>query len=149
MAAFTRIIVALGLLLASDITTARGEIPQSIDLGTRRELFVDHFLVERLEAAEFKQQPLQSTPPSGEPAMGGHYATVLRDGNLFRQYCRFDRDKDAHWRNGWEEYHLGELTLYADSKDGVHWNRPNLGLFQEPRFPERLRQTPTSHHAAS
>ncbi len=136
MTTFIRIIVALGLLLASDIATAQSETPQRIDLGTRRELFVDHFLIERLEGAELKLQPLQPTLPSSEPAMGGHYATVLRDGNLFRQYCRFDRDKDAHWRNGWEEYHLGEMTLYADSKDGVHWNRPNLDLFQEARFPE-------------
>ena len=33
-------------------------------------------------------------------------------------------------------YHDGEVTLYAESKDGITWTRPNLGLFEHPSFPE-------------
>lgn len=44
---------------------------------------------------------------------------VLRDGDMFRMYYAvFPRYPLAH-----------HFTCYAESKDGIHWDKPNLGLY--------------------
>jgi hypothetical protein len=47
----------------------------------------------------------------------------------------------AYWKNvGKEAGTLNEITLYAESKDGTHWLRPNLGLFTIRQIDDRLRK---------
>jgi len=109
---------------------------ESVDIGSRRELFVDDLLIGKLAGARLKlhePQRLRRVPP--RPF--GHYATVLKDGDRLRLYYRGDKVPGAHWRNGWGKYHEGEVTLYAESRDGgIHWNEPKLGLFKIPEIPK-------------
>ncbi|WP_232107347.1 hypothetical protein [Gimesia alba] len=113
-----------------------GLAAEPVDIGTRRELFVDDLLIGQLNGTELKMhspQLLRNRPlrPSG------HYATVLQDGDLLRFYYRGDKVPGVHWRNGWGKYHENEVTLYAESNDqGLHWNKPNLGLFDIPEMPQ-------------
>jgi hypothetical protein len=116
------------------------------DLGTRRELFVDRFLIEAMdEGLSLKMGALQPAPNSPKPALRGHYSTILRDGDLFRQYCRkdgvaeaieyakgktFKKPNDAHFI---VRHHLFEATLYAESKDGIQWTKPDLGLYPKEK----------------
>ena len=106
------------------------------DIGTRRELFVDDLLIDKLSGTQLKlhrPQQLRRMPP--RPF--GHYATVLQDGDKLRLYFRGDKVPGAHWRNGWGKYHQGEVTLYAESSDGgVKWQTPNLGLHDVPSMPK-------------
>ena len=119
-----------GLLLAADV----------VDIGSRRELFLDDLLIGQLDGTRLKMhssQLLRRMPP--RPF--GHYATVLKDSvdgqDLLRLYYRGDKVPGAHWRNGWGKYHEGEVTLYAESRDGgVHWTEPKLGLFDVPQMPK-------------
>lgn len=124
---------SLTLAMASSAKEPLGEV---VDLGTRRELFVDNLLIDKLTGARLKMhQPerLRRVPP--RPF--GHYATVLKDGNRLRLYYRGDKVPGAHWRNGWGKYHEGEVTLYAESTDGgIHWKEPNLGLCRIPEVPK-------------
>jgi hypothetical protein len=105
--------------------------PPAIDLGDRRELFVDDFLIEKRDGLEMRLQApvprevvlVHDAPWEGS---GCGYHTVFRDGDVIRMY-----------------YIAGELTnedgrklasrpyfaCYAESKDGVHWVKPELGLF--------------------
>jgi hypothetical protein len=108
----------------------------TLDLGPRRELFVDRFLIAELKGAALKLHSPQLAPPVSPPRPDGHYATVLRIGDTFRFYYRGDKVPGAHWRNGWDTYHLGEVTLAAESKDGIHWTLPNYGIYQHPTFPQ-------------
>jgi hypothetical protein len=101
-----------------------------IDLGTRRELFVDDFLIDRMDDARL----LLHKPVTREVALvcdrpwegnTSAYYTIFRDGDLFRAYYRgshFDteRKKPAH----------PEFTCYAESRDGLNFEKPNLGLFE-------------------
>ncbi|MEE3372622.1 MAG: hypothetical protein VX346_25020 [Planctomycetota bacterium] len=91
-----------------------------IDIGSRRELFIDRFLIDKLDGLQLKLQ--QPTPTAVIPnAPRGHYATVIKDGTLFRRYDRggvADFDGDSR-----------ETTHYWESRDGTHWTRPQLGLF--------------------
>ena len=97
-----------------------------LDIGSRRELFVDRHLIERLDNTRLKlHEPrdegevLRYDRPWEGPFCG--YATVIRDGDAFRLYYRgkmSGRDGD------------GEVTCCAESKDGLHWNKPKLGLHE-------------------
>lgn len=107
-----------------------------LDIGSRRELFVDRLLVGELKNTALKLHTPQLMPPVSQPRPQGHYATVLRAEDKFQFYYRADKKPGNHWKEGWEQYHAGEVTLYSESKDAIHWTLPKLGLFDHPTFPE-------------
>ena len=110
--------------------------PSALELGTRRELFVDRFLVSELSGTDLRLHVPQLAPPVTPPRPHGHYATVLHDGETFRFYYRGDKDPSVTWKtHGLEAYHDGEVTLYAESRDAIHWTRPRLALYEHPAFP--------------
>ena len=131
-----RSIAVVLLLLILDVGRAAADESAPVQIGSRRELFVDDLLIDRLDGARLKlHEPhrLRRMPP--RPF--GHYATVLKDGDRLRLYYRGDKVPGAHWRNGWGKYHEGEVTLYAESLDqGVHWIEPKLGLHDVPEMPK-------------
>ena len=99
-----------------------------LDIGSRVEPFLDHFLIDRLQNSRLKMHP--PTPREvaiqfDKPWEGliSFYPTVLKDGDTYRAYYRGEpvvtRDGSAN-----------EVTCYAESDDGVHWRKPNLGLFE-------------------
>jgi hypothetical protein len=122
------ILLVLGIVplwIASGIAAAPRDTV--LDLGTLRELMVDRFLVEKLSgAALVLERPhdegivLRFDKP-WEGAFCG-YATVLQDGPLFRLYYR------GLPRSG-QDGSGAEVTCYAESKDGIVWIKPELGLF--------------------
>jgi hypothetical protein len=57
-----------------------------------------------------------------EGAFSG-YVTVLQDGDLFRCYYR---GNPVAGRDGSDN----EVTCYAESRDGIHFTKPVLGLFE-------------------
>src|SRR4051812_10361484 len=110
---------------------------EAIDIGSRRELFVDRLLIGELKNATLKLHAPQLAPPVSAARPAGHYATVLRAPDKFQFYYRGDKDPQVTWKtHGLEAYHDGEVTLYAESDDGISWTRPRLGLFEHPAFPE-------------
>ncbi len=53
------------------------------------------------------------------------FHTVFRDGDRYRMYYR------GSTRKGSDEFPKHqEYTCYAESTDGVHWTKPDLGLFE-------------------
>lgn len=101
----------------------------TIDIGQRRELFVDALLIERLEQARrvlHRPQPREIAIACDAPWEGEApgYATVLRDGDTYRMYYRafpygIGPDSDET-----------QATCYAESADGLHWTKPELGLIE-------------------
>ncbi len=98
------------------------------ELGSRRELFVDHFLIDRLKGASLAFETprdegvaLRLDRPWEGPFCG--YATVIRDGPHSRLYYR---GLTAARKDGSNS----EVTCVADSNDGIHWVKPELGLFE-------------------
>ena len=106
-----------------------------IDIGSRRELFADDFLIERFGGeAELRMHhpvPREVAMVWDKPWEGNTtgYATVIQDGDLYRMFYR-----------GWQyriepgvfnQKHSATLC-YAESRDGIHWTRPELGLFGYP-----------------
>ncbi len=97
---------------------------------------MDRLLVGELKGTSLKLHEPQLAAPVSPPRPQGHYATVLKAEDKFQFYYRGDQVPGAHWRNGWEKYHMGEVTLYAESRDAIHWTLPQLGLHEHPTFPE-------------
>ena len=106
-----------------------------IEIGARRELFVDRALVERLDGrAELKLHhptPREIALTFEEPWEGNAsgYATVIQDSDLYRMYYRGHRYiiDSPPLRQA-----QSEVVCYAESRDGVHWVKPKLGLFDWP-----------------
>jgi hypothetical protein len=118
------------LAVAALLPAAQGHEPQpaSIDLGSRRELFVDRYLVEKLAGSA--ERRLATPRDEGsvlvfDKAWEGAfcaYVTILKDGDKFRAYYRGNPKAGA---DGSPQ----EVTCYAESNDGKSWSKPNLGLF--------------------
>ena len=95
-----------------------------IELGDRRELFVDDFLIDRMDRVELrlhKPVPRNVAIAHDAPWEGNTsaYHTVFQEGNLFRMYYR-----GSHFHAGTYE----PVVCYAESRDGIEWYRPELGL---------------------
>jgi len=124
----------LAILLCLQVPSF-GEEP--IGIGSRRELFVDRLLVGEMKNTTLKLHEPILAEPLKEPRPNGHYATVLKAVDKFQFYYRGDKNPTVTWKtHGIEAYHDGEVTLYAESKDGIAWTKPKLGVFEHPAFPE-------------
>ncbi len=99
-----------------------------IELGSRRELFVDATLIDRLDNVRLELgRPrdegvvLRFDKPWEGPFCG--YCTVLHEGPRYRLYYRGLPKTAADGSNH-------EVTCCAESDDGIHWTKPALGLFE-------------------
>ena len=124
----TRISIVLSLLLS--IATCLAGEPAAV--GSRRELFVDDSLVERLEGkAELRlhhptpQNVVLVTDAPWE-GNGTNYVTVFRDGPKYRMYYR---GSHYSYLGGKDRPNTRDLYCYAESPDGIRWTKPDLGLF--------------------
>jgi len=103
-----------------------------IHIGDRRELFVDDYLIEALrEARRILHHPVprevaleRNAPWEGNVCS---YTTVFRDGDLYRMYYRGDHQEFT--REEAIRTHP-EVACYAESSDGIHWTKPDLGLVE-------------------
>ena len=132
-----------GILIVTAVQ-AMAKAEDVIDIGSRRELFVDRFLIDRtagvalvLERPRDEGIVLRFDKP-WEGAFCG-YATVIQDGPLFRLYYR------GLPRSG-QDGSDAEVTCYAESKDGIVWSKPELGLVRDRR--EQGQQRRAGRHAA-
>jgi len=118
---------AMVALLAAAAARAGGPLP----VGSRLELFVDDHVIGRMSgAAELRLNhptPREVVFVTDKPWEGdtSAYFTVFRDGGIYRMYYR-GSGRDAKTRKSAH----GEVACYAESKDAVHWTRPELGLFE-------------------
>lgn len=99
---------------------------EPIALGTRRELLVDHFLVDHMTNVRLELgRPIDRGVVFrfDQPWEGRFcgYVTVLQDQGRYQLYYRGRPDAG---RDG----DKGEVTCYAESSDGIQWTRPELGL---------------------
>lgn len=124
-------LVALTVLFAESPAGA-GNVT---DISTRRELFVDDALIERLEAkAELRlHHPVPQLlaivhDAPWEGAGSGGYASVFKDGDLYRMYYKAWQRTPGPGMPNTDASPL--LCCYAESRDGIHWLKPALGLFE-------------------
>lgn len=108
-----------------------GDTP--FDVGARRCLFVDDYLIDgvsgdarlALHRPVARDVALDHNVPWEGNTCGYH--VVFKDGEIYRMYYRgshyigtADKMKTSH---AW-------FVCYAESRDGIHWTRPALGLHE-------------------
>lgn len=107
------------------------------ELGGRRELLADRFLVEELENGA--RLELQHPRSAGvvlrmdQPWEGRYstYVTVLHDRGRYRLYYRGRADLPPIGDPATVDQDLMyQVTCYAESADGISWHKPQLGLFE-------------------
>jgi len=95
------------------------------DIGSRRELFVDHWLIDRLKSTTLALH--QPTPreivirfnKSWERHFVG-YCTMLLDDDTYRLYYRGSPAAEQG----------RQVTCYAESRNGTRFSRPDLGIHE-------------------
>src|SRR3954465_16012582 len=105
--------------------------PGMIQIGTRRELFVDDFLIDRRERLELRLQapvPREVVLEHDAPweGSGCGYPTIFPDGEVVRMYYIA---ADLTNVDGTRMASRPLFACYAESRDGLHWTKPELGLF--------------------
>ena len=118
-------LVAVSLLTCE--SAVAGDVA-AIQIGPRRELFVDHFLIERMDNVRLAlsrprdEGPVLKFDKPWEGAFCG-YCTVLHDHDKYRVYYRGlpQAGKDGS---------SSEVCCYAESDDGIHFTKPDLGLYE-------------------
>lgn len=103
-------------------------------IGSRLELFVDDFLIGKLagDAALRIHHPvpkeiaLVHDAPWEGPGSGYH--SVFKDGDIYRMYYKMWQRTAGPGDPNTDNNPL--LTGYAESKDGISWYKPDLGLFE-------------------
>lgn len=123
-------VLLLSALLLAQISAA----VEPLAIGSRRELFVDDFLIGQLKggAVQRLHQPqqreivlLHDQPWEGS---GSGYHSLFKDGDLYRLYY-----KAWHLEVEDGKVNTGSHPLfccYAESDDGIHWRKPELGLHE-------------------
>ena len=115
----------------TSIYLAKVQLPTTVcDIGSRRELFVDDYLIDRLQRATLVMHqpvPREVVIACDAPWEGNisAYYTLFADEDRFRMYYR-----GAHFDEKAKKATHPEFTCYAESSDGIHWEKPPLGLFE-------------------
>lgn len=106
-----------------------------IEIGSRRELFVDDFIIGglsgraelRLHHPEAREiAVVHDAPWEGS---GSGYHSVFRDGPLYRMYYKaWHLDVRPPGKVNTGSHPL--YCCYAESDDGIHWRKPELGIHE-------------------
>ena len=125
-------IFAIGAcVLAFDF--ARADSP--VDIGSRRELFVDDYLIESMQGAELRlQSPQQrevvmdyNRPWEGNTCL---YHTIVHNGEKYQMWYRGTNYEEFSPPSTVFQNSVPPVVCYAESLDGIRWTRPELGIVE-------------------
>ncbi|WP_240928034.1 hypothetical protein [Thalassoroseus pseudoceratinae] len=117
----------------SSMLIAASHAAEPIDIGSRRELLVDHHLIARLDGVRLElhrptRREVVFRSDAAWEGNGSAYQSVVHDGDRFRIYYRGGHHPNSKAyktsKNSWE------TLCVAESKDGIHWTRPELGIIE-------------------
>lgn len=102
---------------------------EPLAIGSRLEPFIDSYLIDRLDNVRPELgQPREEEivlhfGEEWEKATG--YVTILHDRDIYRMYYR-----GVPAGKGGEYDDDNEVTCYAESRDGIHWEKPKLRIHE-------------------
>ena len=117
-------------LLVAATSSVWAHAAEPIDVGSRLEPMVDDYLIDTMTGMALTLQrptPREVAIVFDKPWEGNTsaYPTVFQDGETFRMYYRGSHFDEKTRRNAHEEF-----VCYAESRDGIHWSKPELGLVE-------------------
>ncbi len=123
------------LMLAAAVLMQSGRLfaQHPIDIGNRRELMIDDHLIDeissraRLQLNKPVRREISLVTDAPWEGNACHYRSVFQDGDRYRMYYggyQYDVQQDK------QTYPHPAFLCYAESRDGIHWTKPNLGLVE-------------------
>ena len=112
------------------LAAAAAGAAEPIRIDSRLEPLLDDYLIESTSGGAaltlHEPTPREVAIVHDRPWEGNIccYHTVFQDGGLYRMYYR-----GQHYNTQTRKL-SPELTCYAESKDGIHWTKPDLGLVE-------------------
>ena len=113
---------------------------EPLDIGSRRELFVDRYLIDRLQGAQLElhePQPAEKVLEIDRPWENNfNYGyKVFQEGGEYHLYylARKTLKRKEHEKlnkDGSMNHGVLRSVSYARSQDGIHWEKPNLDLVE-------------------
>ena len=103
---------------------------EPVNIGGRRELFLDNVMVERMVGGAqrvFHRPVPQEVVIKFDKSWEGNacaFVTVFKDGDRYRMYYQA---LNLPGNAGGEKRGSHVFDCYAESPDGIHWTRPSLG----------------------
>ena len=95
-----------------------------LDVGHQKQLFIDSRFIGASSGVTLKQNPSQKlgaiVDMNGKPSnekTGGYFKVISDSGKFKMYYSSFENDHNI---------------CYAESSDGLHWNKPDLGFGKQP-----------------
>ncbi len=104
---------------------------QVLNIGSHLELFIDDYIIDNLggKAETRLHHPvikelaiIHDEPWEGN---GSGYHSIFKDGNIYRMYYKAWQIKTDKTRTLTPSI----FCCYAESDDGIHWRKPELGLY--------------------
>ncbi len=123
--------LALAILALLPLWAAAVLAEEPVTIGSRLELFVDEALIDRLGGDTrleiHKPTPREVVFTTDKPWEGNTsaYFTIFDDDGLLRMYYR-----GSHFDEKARRATHPEVTCYAESRDGLNWTKPELGLVE-------------------
>jgi len=123
------ILASLTVLIAGSVAGGTAAAAEALEIGDRLELMVDDYLIDRMDGTHLElHKPtarevviVHDAPWEGN---GSREHVILRQGDTYRMWYRglhYDHDRGKE---------RPRFVCYAQSDDGIHWTRPELGLIE-------------------
>lgn len=102
-------------------------------IGSRLELMIDDYLMQtisdggRLQLNRPVRREVALVTDAPWEGNASHFRSVFQDGDLYRMYYGAHQ-YDVH--EGKQTYPHPVFLCYAESRDGIHWVKPELGLVE-------------------
>lgn len=130
----SRLLSLAGIIVLLFAAVAAAEAP--IYVGSDVQLFVDDYLVDEfVGGAQLKLHnpiPQEIVVTTGDFDWEGSdtaYGTVFQDGDMYRMYFRTNQHNLSF--NLFPRIQTTEsVYTYLESKDGIHWEKPSLGIVE-------------------
>lgn len=103
---------------------------EPLQIASRLELFVDDYVIDEIAGDArlhlHRPHPQEVVLTTDKPWEGNTsaYYSIFQDGDIYRMYYR-----GSHFDEHTKQATHREVTCYAESTDGLHWIKPNLGLY--------------------
>jgi len=121
--------IVIGILLCLIGMSGLAREVKVIDIGSRRELFLDDYLIDKMKKVRLEMHhpiPKEIVTRFDKPWEGNgcSFQVIFKDGDIFRTYYNA-------WAHEPSSIPTHDVFIgYAESKDGIQWTRPDLGLFE-------------------
>lgn len=106
---------------------------EPVDIGTDRQLLFDDFFTERREKVQLVVNPPRKTgiillraDKPWESLMVNAWHTIMEDPDPLDPSYKYRLWYEVYWRLGDQ----GSALAYARSRDGIHWEKPSLGIIE-------------------